>query len=390
MSHLCTNVICIMEFIPAFDSSIILYLFVAFAVFASIQLLYVLFIHARLAFYRMDKQPINTEMPPVTIIIAARNESDNLFKHLPIILEQNYPEYEVIVVNHQSMDDSNYILSAFQMEYSYLKVIHVEKNPHLLTGKKLPLTLGVKAAKYEHLVFTDADCQPKSNLWLQKMVGTFSEKKSIVLGYGPYYEEKGFLNKIIRFDTAFIALNYFSFALSKMPYMGVGRNLAYTKEVFNSVKGFKSHYSILSGDDDLFIQETAKNKNYSIQLAEDSFCYSEPETTWKSWVQQKSRHYSTSVRYKVINKALLGIYPLTLLMFWISFVILMFDSEYRWISLAYFVLVVSVKWWIQGRCMLKLKAKSFILLLPFLDLFYALLIPSMYYATEKSTNSKWK
>ncbi len=379
-----------MEFIPAFDSSIILYLFVAFAVFASVQLLYVLLVHARLAFYRRDKQPINKEMHPVSVIIAARNESDNLFKHLPVILEQNYPEYEVIVVNHQSMDDSTYVLSAFQMEYAYLKVVNVEKNPHLLLGKKLPLTLGVKAAKYEHLVFTDADCLPKSNLWLQKMVEKFTAKKSIVLGYGPYSQSKGFLNKIIRFDTVFIALNYFSFALSRMPYMGVGRNLAYTKEVFNGVKGFKSHYSILSGDDDLFIQETAKNRNYSIQLDEASFCFSEPETTWKSWLQQKSRHYSTSVRYKVINKVLLGIYPLSLLMFWISFVILMFDLEYRWITLACFGLVVVVKWWIQGRCMLKLKAKSFIPLLPILDLFYAILIPSIYYATEKSTNSKWK
>lgn len=390
MSHLCTNVICIMEFIPDFDLSLVFYLFVAFAVFATIQLLYVLFIHARLAFYKMDKRPVNTVMHPVSIIIAARNESDNLFKNLPIILEQNYPVYEVIVVNHQSIDDSNYILNAFQMEYDYLKVVNVEKNQHLLTGKKLPITLGVKAAKYEHLVFTDADCLPKSNLWLQKMVEKFTVDKSIVLGYGPYQEEKGLLNKIIRFDTVFIALNYFSFALSKMPYMGVGRNMAYTKELFNSVKGFKSHYSILSGDDDLFIQETAKNKNYCIQLDPQSFCFSEAKTTWKSWLQQKSRHYSTSERYKVINKALLGIYPLTLLMFWISFVILMFDSEYRWLTLAYFGLVVAVKWWIQGRCLLKLKAKSFILLLPFLDLFYALLMPSMYYGTAKSTNSKWK
>ncbi len=379
-----------MEFIPAFDLSIVFYLFVAFAAFASIQLLYVLFIHGRLAFYRDDKQINNTKMHPVSVIIAARNESDNLFKNLPIILEQNYPEYEVIVVNHQSMDDSHYILNAFQQEYSYLRVVNVEKNQHLPSGKKLPITLGVKAAKYKYLIFTDADCHPKSNLWLQKMIEKFTEKKSIVLGYGPYQKEKGLLNKLIRFDTVFIALNYFSFALSRMPYMGVGRNLAYTKEVFNSVRGFKSHYSIQSGDDDLFIQETAKKNNYNIQLDENSFCFSEAETTWNAWIRQKSRHYSTSVRYKVINKALLGIYPLSLLLFWIFFVILMFDSEYRWITLAYFGLVVTVKWWIQGRCMSKLKAKSFIPYLPFLDLFYAFLIPSMYYATEKSTNSKWK
>lgn len=379
-----------MEFLPDFQVSIVFYLFFAFAGLAFIQLLYVLLIHGKLAFYSVKKSRISDVKPPVTIIIAARNESDNLFHNLPLILQQNYPEFEVIVVNHQSIDESYHILNAYKMQYPNLKVVEVERSRHLGNGKKLPLTLGIKAAKHEHLLFTDADCQPASNQWLSGMAGKFSDKKQIVIGYGPYKAEKGLINKIIRLDTAFIGMNYFSFALAKMPYMAVGRNMAYTKESFNSVHGFKSHYAVNSGDDDLFIQEAAKKKNYTIQLDPKTFCHSKAKTTWRSWAQQKSRHYSTAGHYKVIKKAMLGIYPLTLLLLWISFVILMFNPEYRWITLACFVFVASVKWWIQGKCFAKLQSKGFIALLPFLDLFYAVLIPGMYYTAEKSTTSKWK
>ena len=154
------------------------------------------------------------------------------------------------------------------------------------------------------------------------MAEQFSEKKQLVLGYGPYKAEPGFLNKLIRFDTTMIAVHYFSMALMRMPYMGVGRNMAYTKSVFNSVNGFKSHYSVASGDDDLFVQEAAKKKNYAIQLEPDSYMYSDAKTTWETFVIQKSRHYSTSPHYKVFKKLLLGIYPLTSLLLLLSFVIL--------------------------------------------------------------------
>lgn len=379
-----------MEFLPDFDVSIVFYLFCFFAGLTLIQLLYVLLIHGRLAFYTGKKQPKSDVLHPISVIIAARNESDNLYQNLPIILEQDYPNFEVIVVNHQSIDESYHILNAYKMQYSHLRVVEVEQNRHLSNGKKLPLTLGIKAAKNEHLIFTDADCKPVSNHWLKGMAEKFTAEKAIVIGYGPYQVQPGLLNKIIRFDTAMIAMNYFSFALARMPYMAVGRNMGYTKSVFESVHGFKSHYSITSGDDDLFIQEAARKKNYSIQIDPKTFAVSKAKETWSEWIQQKSRHYSTSERYQVIKKGMLGIYPLTLLLLTISFVILMFNPEYRWITLAGFGFLTLVKWWIHGRCFAKLKAKSFITLLPLLDLFYAILIPVMFYTSEKSTHSKWK
>jgi cellulose synthase/poly-beta-1,6-N-acetylglucosamine synthase-like glycosyltransferase len=380
-----------MEILPSFETQLSLFVFCFFAFCALIQLVFTFYFFSRLAFTSFKKKNIkNTEKPPISIIIAARNDSDNLFANLPLILEQDYPNFEVIVVNHQSIDESYHIINAYKMKYPHLRMIEVERSKHIGVGKKLPLTLGIKSALHENLLFTDADCQPESNLWLQGMVDGFANNTQIVLGYGPYKEEEGFLNKVIRFDTIFIAMNYFSFAMAKMPYMGVGRNLAYTKTAFKSVSGFKSHYSISSGDDDLFVQEAAKLNSYSIQLNPETHCYSTPKNSWKSWIDQKSRHYSTAGKYQVIKKALLGIYPLSLILLWFSFVILLLDKEYTLFTGFIFTGVIALKWFVQGRCFSKLKGKKFILSLPFFELFYALLQPILYYTSEKPRISKWK
>jgi cellulose synthase/poly-beta-1,6-N-acetylglucosamine synthase-like glycosyltransferase len=362
--------------------------FLSLLFFASIQFLYVTIVFGRLALYKgEEKKP--QALPPISIIIAARNESDNLYENLPYILTQDYPEFEVIIVNNQSVDDSTWLLKALCLQHKNLRVVEIAKNKHLLPGKKLPITLGVKGAKYENMLFTDADCRPASNHWLRIMAGSFSEKKEIVLGYAPYYKTKGIINKIIRFDTAFIGVSYLSLALVKLPYMGVGRNLAYSKKVFDTVRGFKSHYSLPSGDDDLFIQEAAVNNNYTIQLSPDSFCFSMPATTWKSWIRQKTRHYTTSSRYNFIKKALLGIYPISLLMTWISFVILLSNANWWIIGLIIFSTLLIIKWLVQGKCLRKLNEKRFAMAFPLWDLGHALLMPIMYNFSDHKRYKKW-
>src|SRR5690554_5895607 len=326
---------------------------------AFIQLFWLLFFYLRIASHK--EKTIENKDLPVSIIIAARNEEDNLYEFLLNILEQDYKTCEVIVGNH-----------------------------HLAHGKKLPLTIGIKGAKYEHLLFTDADCKPSSDQWIKQMTNKFTSKKEIVLGYAPHRKSKGFLNKVIRFDTTFIALNYLSFAKAGVPYMGVGRNLAYTKEVFMKNSGFKSHYSIQSGDDDLFIQEVAKKKNYTISLSPEAFCYSDGEKTWKDWYSQKSRHYTTSGRYSLFKKLLLGIYPLTLLLLYISLVTLIVNNWMSWISIGVISLLIVSKWLILGMAFKKLEQKSFIWSIIFWDLFYAIFTPIVYYTTEQSTATKWK
>ena len=378
-----------MQFFPDFEFNFSTIIFCIFAIMVITQLVYTLFIHGKLSFFT-GKRAVKTEqLPSVSVLISARNESDNLYENLPLILEQDYPNFEVIVINHQSVDDSYHILNAYAHQYKNLRVIEVERSQHLKPGKKLPLTLGIKGSKYDYLCFTDADCKPSSNQWLKSMTQYFVPEKDIVLGYAPYLTKPGLLNKIIRFDTTWIAMNYFSMALAKMPYMGVGRNLSYTKSLFNSVNGYKSHYSITSGDDDLFIQETATKTNFSINLDPASFCYSEGSTNWENWYMQKTRHFTTSGRYNVFKKAMLGIYPFSLLILTISFVILMFDDNFRLLTLTGFGIVTLLKWWIQARCFLKLKEPSFIAFLPFYDLVYAISITILYYTTDKKEIRKW-
>lgn len=378
-----------MQFFPTFEFNIITVLFLFFAFMAFINLLYTFVIYGRLAFFKEPAKLSDAQLPPVSIIIAARNESDNLYENLPYLLQQNYPEYEIIVVNNQSIDDSAYLLNAFTQQFENVRVIEVNRSQHIKPGKKLPLTLGIKGAKYEHLLFIDADCKPTSNTWLKSMASNFVTGKELVIGYGPYTKEKGFLNRVIRFDTTWIAVSYFSMALAKLPYMGVGRNMAYTKSLFNSVNGFKSHYSLPSGDDDLFIQEAAKNRNYAINIDQHSYSYSAPHSTWSGWIRQKTRHYSTSNRYSRLKKLMLGVYPASLLFVLFTFIILMFDADFRWLALASFLLLTFLKWWIQGRCFNKLHEKSFVAYLPLWDIFYTILMPIIYYSSDKKEVNKW-
>jgi len=376
-----------LNFIPEFEFETETYVFLFFCFMVLLQLLYVSFIYARLAFHKEKK--IDPPTPDVSVIIAARNESENIFKYLPFILEQDYPNFEVVIVNHQSADDSKFILCAYQRQYPHLRIIELQKSPHIQFGKKLPITMGIKGAKHEHLLLTDADCKPDSNQWLRKMAGQFTEKEQIILGYGPYKRSKGMVNAIIRFDTAWIGMSYLSMAKARLPYMGIGRNMAYTKSVFNGVKGFRSHSAISSGDDDLFIQEAAKKKNYTIKIDPETFCYSEPEKTWKDWMSQKSRHYTTAGRYNVIKKMMLGIYPLSLLIMLGTFVSLLFDANFLLMSLFLFSFVTILKWIILGRVFNKLKESKFIAWLPLLDIGYALLAPIMYYTIDNTDVKKW-
>ena len=378
-----------MKFLPTFEINFFSIAFLVLAIFALMQVLYVLIIYAKLAFHKVKPIDEHQNWMPISVIIAARNESDNLYENLPAILSQDYPVYEVIVVNNQSIDDSGWILTAFARQFPNLRVVELSKNKHLRPGKKLPITLAIKAAKYEHFVLTDADCKPTNNQWIKQMASQYTRSKQIVIGYAPYLKGKGFLNRLIRFDTAWIGVNYFSMALAKLPYMGVGRNLAYTKSVFHSVNGFKSHYSVPTGDDVLFIQEAAKKSNYAIQLNPDSFCHSPAPTSWTRWMTQKTRHYATSGKYRFIKKLLLGIYPLSLVLMWVSFITLLFSKDFILLSSSVFGFTLLLKWWLQGRCLSQLKEKSFIRFLPFWDLFYALLMPILFYISERQKYYRW-
>ena len=309
-------------------------LLIIFIVSLIIQLFYVLYFFIRFAVYKSSKSTFNK---PVSIIVCAKNEAENIAVFLPKILEQNYTDFQVVLVDDQSKDNTEYVLKELVQKYSNLKIVKIEKHIKHRVGKKFALTLGIKAAKHEYLLLTDADCIPNSKNWLRKMVANFSNKKQIVLGYGAYKKEKGFLNTMIRFDAFHTALQYFSFALAGETYMGVGRNLAYKKSVFFDNKGFASHILLPSGDDDLFIQEVATKDNIAIEITEESHTVSETKQRWKEWIFQRRRHITTSEKYAFKFKILLGLWPLSQFLFWLSFTILLFCKSALLIVFALFV-----------------------------------------------------
>jgi len=327
-------------------------LFIAFCLVAMIQVFYYLFFFSRLAFYdRAPKQVSQTH--PVTVIICSRDEAENLVKNLPGALIQQYDTtHEVIVVNDNSLDESKYILEEYQKTYKQLQVIELKQEARFISGKKFPLSIGIKTAKHEIVLLTDADCVPASEFWIAKMQEPYDDEIEIVLGYGALHKKKGVFNKLVRWETFHTALQYLSYALAGMPYMGVGRNLSYKKSVFYRLKGFSSHNTLPGGDDDLFINKAATAKNTAIEIDPDAFTLSDPPRTWKKWFRQKRRHYTTSKYYKSIHKFLLGLYASSLFLFYPLLIISLIS--YSWKQS---LVVFGIRFVIQGIVLFKVTRK---------------------------------
>jgi cellulose synthase/poly-beta-1,6-N-acetylglucosamine synthase-like glycosyltransferase len=278
-----------------------------FIIMWAVQLYYFLYYFLRIGGAKMS------------IIIAARNEEKNLMEHIPLIMDQDHTEFEVIVVNDSSWDDTEAILKALHIQFPNMHIINLDEEKQNMQGKKFALTLGIKAAKYDTILLTDADCMPLDNSWITRMTSDLEDPKQLVIGFSPYKKYPGWLNKIIRFDTMIIGLQYLSQAKLGTPYMGVGRNLAYNRALFFSVGGFKSHYSIASGDDDLFVNQVGNKRNTAVQFVPESQTSSEPKKSWKEWFTQKRRHFSTAPYYKSSDKSFLGLWPFSFLLMFVGF-----------------------------------------------------------------------
>lgn len=327
----------------------------------------------------------------VSIIICAKNEAENLEKNLPVILNQDYPNFEVVLVNDSSSDNTLEIMKNFEARNNKVKLVDVKTNETFWGNKKYALTLGIKASKYDFLVFTDADCVPNSDKWISHISSHFSNKKALVLGYGAYAKKKfSFLNKLIRFETLLTALQYFSYAKLGIPYMGVGRNMAYRKDLFFNNSGFNNHMSIKSGDDDLFINEVSDNTNTAICFTKESFTISESKTSLQDWVLQKRRHISTAKFYKSIHKFLLGLFYLSQLLFWVlGTVLLLSGNNWEWIT-ALIVLRFIIIILCFGFTAKKLGEVDLIILTPFLELFLITSQLFIFIANLISKPKHWK
>jgi Glycosyltransferases, probably involved in cell wall biogenesis len=326
--------------------------FLIFIGITLIQLFYYLFFFSRLAFHTSKPRQVS-QTHPVSVIICSRDEAGNLVKNLPGVLIQQYrTTHEVIVVNDNSFDESKYVLEEYQKTYKQLHLVELKQEARFIPGKKFPLSVGIKTAKYEIVLLTDADCVPATEFWIDKMQEGFDNGIEIVLGYGALHKKKGFFNKLVRWETFHTALQYLSYTKAGLTYMGVGRNLSYKKSVFFRHKGFSAHNHVPGGDDDLFINKAATKVNTAIVIDKDAFTLSEPPKTWNQWVKQKKRHYTTSKYYKPIHKFLLGLYAFSHFLFYPLFLVSLIF--YSWDEA---LIVFGLRLILQGFILFKVSKK---------------------------------
>ena len=307
----------------AFTFSILeLILISAAGVFFIIQLIYYFGlynrIHVRNKVVRREEVHFTRELPPLSVIICARNEADNLRKILPAILEQDYPQFEVIVINDASSDETEDLLGAMEEKYPHLYHSFTPESARYISHKKLALTLGIKASKHDWLVFTETNCMPASNQWLKLMARNFTTQTQIVLGYSGYDRAKGWLHKRVAFDTFFQSLRYLGFALAGKPYMGIGRNMAYRKELFFNQKGFSKYLNLQRGEDYLFINQIANGANTRVETDYNATMRIQPVYRYKDWKEEKVSYMATGRYYQGAQRYWLGFETLSRLLFYVA------------------------------------------------------------------------
>ncbi|HRI26583.1 MAG TPA: glycosyltransferase [Chitinophagales bacterium] len=323
--------------------------------------------------YNMSREVDGHNLPPVSIIICARNEAHNLQSNLPLVLEQDYPCFEVVVVNDASNDQTKQVLETIHKQYNNLNVFNILPAQKTGGGKRQALQTGITQAKYEMLLLTDADCKPAGNKWIQNMTKHFNARVQIVLGYGAYLPANGWVNKLVQFETLHTAMQYMSFAAVGLPYMGVGRNLAYTKPLFYQSGGFTGQEHLQSGDDDLLINKAASASNTAIAVEPASFTHSYAPHTFAQWVNQKKRHLSAGKNYKSIHIFLLSSITIAHVLFYGMLIVVLLQPQ----SIASLVCLIAwfLVWTLQMyayRLAVSVFAAPLCAALPLLDIVFVL------------------
>jgi len=334
-----------------------------------------------------EKKIIETEQKPVSIIICARDQAVNLKKNLSTLFEQEYSEFQVVVVNDASSDDTENILIHFEKDHPNFYHTFVPQGIQSVSAKKIAMTIGIKAAKYDQLIFTEAYCIPKSNQWLSSMARHFDEHCGIVLGFSTYIGMKGLLKQLVSYDTLFMALQFMGFSEAGKPYMGIGRNLAYRKQLFFDNRGFASHLYLKSGDDDLFIGEIANSTNTQIEISPESKVLTKVHNVWHHWKDQKVNQLTNTYYYKSGTKFRIRLEEISRVLFYGLFLALLIIGvvKVNFVPVVFAAVAFIIRYGIQlfviNKSARMLKETRYYFLVPFFDLL--LLFISFWLKIEK-------
>lgn len=352
-----------------------------------VQVSYYGFLFTHFSFAENKKKKPSTK--PVSILISCKNEEKNIASLLTHLLAQKYPTFEIVLVDDASTDSTLSIIEAFAKKHNNIHGFSLPRTNTYSGNKKQAATLAIEHATYEYLLFTDADCIPNSTDWILGMTSQFSTEKQLVLGYGGYTKRTGWLNKLVRYETVLTAWQYFSYAKIGLPYMGVGRNIAYTKTLFKKANGFENHKHIKSGDDDLFVNQIGNKQNTSICWEKEAHTLSEPKKTLSDWLLQKRRHISTATVYKPIHQYLLGLFYLSQVLF-ITLSFLWIGTGFQLKFVFFLIGIRYVTYYISlAPTLHKLNEKDLLFVAPFVELFLILLQLRIFITNLFGKPKKW-
>jgi len=364
-------------------------LFYLFIAIVALQFFYYTIVFSKFSFAKIQKT--SPKRIPISVIVCAKNKEKNVVKLIPLLVEQNYPDFEIILIDDASSDSTLDLFEEFEKQYSNIKLVKVVNNEAFWGNKKFALTMGIKAATNEHLLFTDADCYPASKDWISSMSAEFTSDKTIVLGYGAHEKiESSFINKIIRFDALLNATQYFSWTKIGHPYMGIGRNLAYKKDEFFKINGYIDHMKIRAGHDDLFVNQASNGSNTACCFAEESFTYREPKTNYKDWTNLKKRHFATSSFYKPFDRLQLSVFFLSQILFIILPLILLIFQYQLEIVLYLIGFRYLFTWIVLGFSAEKLKEKDVMYWYPIIEIVFVFTQLNIFVSNSLSKPVRWK
>ena len=298
-------------------------LLIVFGVCLVIQLLFHWAQFSKVAFYKRNARPkLDEDLEPASIVLCARDAYEYLTELIPVLLNQDYPDFEIVVVNDCSDDETEEYLKDLERREPRVKPVQLKQHLNFFNGKKFPLSMGIKSAQNDLIVLTDFNCMPVNDQWLRSVVNRYNHQTEIVIGYSPYVQKKGSLNHLMRFDALQNGLLYLSAALNHHAYMGIGKNLSYRKELFYRNQGFISHYTTAVGEDDLFINKVSTKKNTEVLIDAENGILTTPTSSFKLWMRQKSSRYSTVSKYDGRSRLMLSLFYGSQLLFYASFITL--------------------------------------------------------------------
>lgn len=363
--------------------SIVFYFFVACL---AIQLIYYIFFLSILLNNKKEKE---YDLKPISVILYVKNSELYLEKNIDYFINQKYPKFEILLVNNASSDNTDIILEKLSEKHKSLRIINVENNESFWGNKKYTYTLAIKAAKYEHLIFSEIDCKPVSENWIHEINKSFSSKKTIILGYKRLLKTSSLFNLIIRFDNLLESIKSFSFTKINSPYSADSRNYAFTKKDFYRVNGFINHIKIKNGKEDLFVKDAKQKYNSAYTLSDESFVESSKSLSFKEWFLNKKNSNLLKRHYSFKNQFLLNAFSFSKVFLYFLTIILLLIHDWKIILIIFssYIIFQSVITFIINR---KFKETSIFYLSPILDFLLVLFQISIFISNLISKPPNWR